>query len=216
MENKDHYISIAGKTTGEYKEKGSKFIAYVYPIQHEDDLPEFLIEIKKEHPKARHYCYAYRLGADHNIFRANDDGEPSGTAGKPILGAIDSNNLSDVCVIVVRYFGGTKLGVSGLIQAYKAASQEALSIAEKKDVFITRTCKIRFDYSHMGVIMDAVKQLDIEIAQMELDANPYLLLKIRTSLYDFLINSLKALLLNRKVEDIKPDTKIPYCTFEHD
>lgn len=214
MKTNDHYTSITSTTTGEYKEKGSKFLAYAYPMQNEDELTAFINELKKEHPKARHHCFAYRLGADNNIFRTNDDGEPSGTAGKPILGAIDSNGLSDVCIVVVRYFGGTKLGASGLIQAYKTASLDALSKAEKKDVFITQSCKLTFKYSHMGVIMDAVKQLGINITHMELDAHPYLLLDIRVSQYECMLNSLKALLLNRKVEDIKPDTKIPYCTFE--
>jgi uncharacterized YigZ family protein len=210
----DHYISIAQPSTGLYREKGSKFLAYAYPVSTEEDLLNHIDGLKKIHPKARHYCYAYRLGAGTDIFRANDDGEPSGTAGRPILGAIDSAELSDTGVVVVRYFGGTKLGASGLIQAYKKAAADALSTAIRKDLYITEDCKLKFDYGHMGIIMDVLKQLEIEISEKVLNESPYFILSIRASMFHEKIQLIKARLLNRNPEDINEDTIIPYCTFE--
>ena len=116
---KDHYKTVAGPAHGEYKDRGSKFLAYAFPVYAEEEWQARLEEVRREHPKARHHCYAYRLGLDGNNFRANDDGEPSGTAGRPILGQIDSFELVNILVIVVRYFGGTLLGASGLINAYR-------------------------------------------------------------------------------------------------
>src|SRR5690242_1989774 len=121
------YRTLAANTTGEFKDRGSKFLAYAYPIQTTKDVKEHIQALKKEHPKAVHYCYAYRIGTDGKEFRANDDGEPSGSAGRPILGQIDSSGLTNVLVVVVRYFGGTLLGVPGLINAYKTATMEALA-----------------------------------------------------------------------------------------
>lgn len=211
---KDHYISLAQPSTGLYREKGSKFLAYAYNVSTEDDLHNHINSLKKSHPKARHYCYAYRLGPGTDTFRANDDGEPSGTGGRPILGAIDSAGLSDTGVVVVRYFGGTKLGVSGLIQAYKKAAADALRNGHKKDVYITEECKLTFDYGHMGIIMDILKQLEIEIVEKVLTETPYFVLAIRSSMFHDKIQLIKARLLNRNPEDINEDTIIPYCTFE--
>jgi uncharacterized YigZ family protein len=210
----DHYISLSHPSTGLYREKGSKFLAYAYPVSSEEELLEHIESLKKEHPKARHYCYAYRLGPGDDLFRANDDGEPSGTAGRPIMGAINSAGLSDTGVVVVRYFGGTKLGASGLIQAYKKAAADALETASTRDVFITESCKMTFDYGHMGVIMDVLKQLEVEIAQKVLNESPYFILNIRASQFKEKIWMIKARLLNRNPEDINEETIIPYCTFE--
>ncbi|NNF33700.1 MAG: YigZ family protein [Saprospiraceae bacterium] len=210
----DHYISITEPSTGLYREKGSKFLAYAYPVSTEEDLLNHIDLLKKSHPKARHYCYAYRLGAGTDVFRANDDGEPSGTAGRPILGAIDSAGLSDIAVVVVRYFGGTKLGASGLIQAYKKAAVDSLNACDKKDVYITEECKLSFDYGHMGIIMDVLKHLEIEISEKVLTESPYFILAIRASMFHDKIRLIKARLLNRNAEDINEDTIIPYCTFE--
>ena len=210
----DHYISISSKSSGIYREKGSKFLAHAIPISTEEELITYISTLKKDHPKARHFCYAYRLGPDKNNFRANDDGEPSGTAGRPILGAIDSAGLSDVAVIVVRYFGGTKLGASGLIQAYKEAAIDALSDISRKDVYITRSCKLHFQYSHMGIIMEVLKRLQVDIEEKILNENPYFTIKIRTSEFERKIKLIKSTLLNRSPEDIDEETTIPYCTFE--
>ena len=124
------YKTIASTTQAEFKDKGSRFIAFAYPIQTLEEVKQYVSILKEEHHKARHWCYAYRLGVDGTQFRANDDGEPAGSAGRPILGQIDSAGLTDVLVIVVRYFGGTLLGVPGLIHAYKTAAAEALTVAE--------------------------------------------------------------------------------------
>ena len=126
----DTYKTLSKESMAENKDRGSKFIAYSYPLSIEADFTAFLDKLKKEHPKARHHCFAWRLGIDSNRYRANDDGEPSGTAGRPILGQIDSLGLTNVGVIVVRYFGGTLLGTSGLIEAYRDSTAEALRNAE--------------------------------------------------------------------------------------
>jgi len=126
----DQYQTIFESSIGEFKDRGSKFIAYAYPVYTEKDWQKHLEEVKKLHFKARHHCYAYRLGLDGNQFRANDDGEPSGTAGRPILGQIDSFGLTNVFVVVVRYFGGTKLGTSGLINAYRESTATAFRNAQ--------------------------------------------------------------------------------------
>ena len=210
----DHYISISAPSEGEYKDRGSKFIAYALPLNDEFHLSELLQEVKNQHPKARHYCFAYRLGVDMYNFRTNDDGEPSGTAGKPILAAIDSHKLSDILVIVVRYFGGTKLGVSGLINAYRSATNNSLSDATTKDVYLTRKCKVHFDYSHMGKIMDVIKHQNLQIIDKTFTDQPSVEIEIRESAFDHTISKIKASLLGWNIEDINDDTSVPYCTFE--
>ncbi|MFZ1579905.1 MAG: YigZ family protein, partial [Saprospiraceae bacterium] len=159
----DSYQTIASPSEGEYKEKGSKFLAYAYPMDAESDLDGFMTSLRDIHPKARHYCYAYKLGLDGTRFRANDDGEPSGTAGKPIYGQILSFGLTNVCIIVIRYFGGTKLGASGLIHAYKEASKAALDNAAIIEKYLYISYQLTFGYDHMGHIMNALKDPDIEI-----------------------------------------------------
>ena len=140
------------------KERGSKFIAYAYPIKNSDEFKERMNEIKKEHPKATHYCFAYRIGIDGNNFRVSDAGEPSGTAGRPILGQIDSKKLVNVLVIVVRYFGGTLLGVPGLISAYKSAAALVLQTVPMLQKNIEAEFRIEFDYTMMSDVMNIIKQ----------------------------------------------------------
>lgn len=157
----DTYRTISKASEGMYKEKGSKFISFAFPVRSEIDVKEKLEEVRKGYHDARHHCYAYRLGFDKMTYRVNDDGEPSGTAGKPIFGQFLSNDLTDILVIVVRYFGGTKLGVSGLIRAYKTATIEALnenSFVEKKvlDVY-----QVNFDYEQMNDVMKILKEDEI-------------------------------------------------------
>ncbi|MEZ4883445.1 MAG: YigZ family protein [Chitinophagales bacterium] len=166
----DTYQTLKELSIGEYKEKGSKFIAYAKAVYEEEDVKSFLEEIKQEHPKARHHCYAYRLGLDkEKDYRANDDGEPSGTAGRPIIGQIDSKGLSNVMVIVVRYFGGTKLGVPGLIRSYKTATKEALEIAEIEEKRLMKFFQLQFPYILMNEVMRIVKKNDIEIQSQGYD-----------------------------------------------
>lgn len=166
----DNYLTIEGLTVSEYRDKGSKFIAYAKPVFSMEAVSAFLDEVKSEHPKATHHCYAYRLGTDKELnYRSNDDGEPSGTAGKPILGQIDSKGLSNVMVIVVRYFGGTKLGVSGLIGAYKTSARMVLteSLIVEKEVEIT--FEIQFAYLNMNEVMSLVKRYPLKILYQSFD-----------------------------------------------
>ncbi len=154
----DSYKTIQSTSEGMYKEKGSKFIAYAFPVSCEADIKDEIDKLKKEYYDARHHCYAYMLGADKKDFRANDDGEPSSTAGKPILGQILSTDLTNILIVVVRYFGGTKLGVSGLIRAYKTAAFDAISNAEIIDKTVNDIYDIHFDYLVMNDVMRIIKE----------------------------------------------------------
>jgi uncharacterized YigZ family protein len=161
------YLTVEGQTEGLYKEKGSKFIGYAAPCENEEQAKE-LIEIwRKHHHQARHLCYAYRFGVKGEVYRANDDGEPSHSAGTPILGQIQSFELTNVLIGVVRYYGGTKLGVGGLITAYKTAAKEALEAATIVQKEIRLHVKISFDYADTPVVMQAVKQINGEIKQQD-------------------------------------------------
>ena len=160
-EIKDTYTSIDSPSRGLYKDQGSRFISFAYPVETEAQVKELVDSLKKEYHDARHHCYAYRLGLDGSRYRINDDGEPSSTAGRPILSQIDSAGLSDVLVVVVRYFGGIKLGVPGLIKAYKTASQDALSQARKVQKTAAVSYHIEFDYQNMESVMRALKDMEI-------------------------------------------------------
>ncbi len=167
MRNDLYYYTIDKAAFAEFKDKGSRFIAYAYPITKGDDFKKHLQVLKKEHPKAVHHCFAYRLGLDGNTFRVSDDGEPSSTAGKPILNVIDSNELTNVLIIVVRYFGGTLLGVSGLITAYKSATAMALQVIPfvKKPVEINY--ELQFDYTKMNDVMVVLKHYQCTILKQD-------------------------------------------------
>ncbi|GEO08623.1 hypothetical protein SAE01_11190 [Segetibacter aerophilus] len=167
MIDSSHYHTIEKPSTAEYKERGSKFLAYAYPIRSVEDFKKYLQLLKKEHPKAVHHCFAYRLGLDGNNFRVSDDGEPSGTAGKQILGQIDSKQIVNVLVVVVRYFGGTLLGVPGLINAYKTATALALQLTPviQKQVLVNYT--LQFDYTKMNDVMIIVRQFGCEVIKQE-------------------------------------------------
>ena len=142
----DSYFTLKSPSTGECRDRGSRFIALAYPVQQEEEVKSILQQIKKDHPQANHHCYAFRLTPDPTVYRASDDREPSGSAGKPILGAITSKGLTDVLVVVVRYFGGTLLGVPGLINAYRSAAVAALEHAELTEKFIEETFSLEFQY----------------------------------------------------------------------
>jgi uncharacterized YigZ family protein len=163
----DSYHTISAPSTGEFKDRGSKFIGYAWPVRTEEEAMAYVEGLRKEHFKARHHCFAWRLGLDGQRFRANDDGEPSGTAGRPILGQIDAAGLTDVVVVVVRYFGGVLLGASGLIQAYRESAAEALRQAEVVEKIVKDTFRFDFDYALMPDVMQALKKLDMEIFQQE-------------------------------------------------
>jgi uncharacterized YigZ family protein len=161
------YNTIERPAKAEFKDRGSSFLAYAYPIADADAFKKYLKELKEEHPKAAHHCFAYRLGMDKNNFRAGDDGEPSGTAGKPILGQIDSKNLTNICVIVVRYFGGTLLGVPGLINAYKTAASLALQLTPIQQKPVLVNYELQFDYTQMNDVMMVIKRFGCAILQNE-------------------------------------------------
>lgn len=160
MSDPDFYLTIEKPSSAEFKDRGSKFIAFAFPIETADDFKKQLQLLKKEHPKAVHHCFAYRIGTDGNNFRSSDDGEPSGTAGKPILGQLDSKGITNVAVIVVRYWGGTLLGVPGLINAYKTAAALALQVTPvvQKQVEVNYT--IEFEYNRMNEVMMVLKQIN--------------------------------------------------------
>lgn len=208
----DEYQSISNETTAEYKDKGSKFIAYTFPVESEAEVAEKLEQVKKEHFKARHFCYAYRLGANGQLFRANDDGEPSSTAGKPILGQIDSHSLTDVLVVVVRYFGGTKLGTSGLIQAYKTSAAAAL---DKADV-ITKTLqsiyRLQFDYAIMGEVMQAAKRLELNILAQQFETTAFLDVAFPKSEAEAQLLTFKSALLQLPESQVAAMENIPHLS----
>ena len=210
----DQYYTISAPTEGLYKEKGSKFISYAYSVTSEEQVEERLEEVRNLHHKARHHCYAYEIGIDGNRYRANDDGEPGGTAGRPILGQLHSHEVTDVLVIVVRYFGGTKLGASGLITAYKEAAKDALRIAEKKQVIIGNPYLLSFGYGEMGHIMNCIKTLELDILNKEFTGSCEVTINIRLSQQRELIQRLKAVLLEVSTEQIDEDTKVSFCKIE--
>lgn len=159
----DTYKTLEERCTGLFKEKGSKFIAWAVPVKTEEEVKLVLEELRKEYYDARHHCYAYILGPDKSAWRANDDGEPSGTAGKPIHGQLLSFDLTNVLIVVIRYFGGTKLGVSGLINAYKTAAREAIISGKIIELTVNEVYKIEFPYESMNEIMRIIKEESAQI-----------------------------------------------------
>jgi len=177
----DSYKSIAAASTGEFKDRGSKFIAYAWPVRTEAAAAEHLEGLRKEHFKARHHCFAWRFDPDGSRFRANDDGEPSGTAGRPILGQIDAFSLTYVMVVVVRYFGGTLLGTSGLINAYREAAAEALRNATVIECLVKDFYLLDFDYALMPDVMNAIKKMDLEVLHQNFEDRGRIEIGIRQS-----------------------------------
>lgn len=179
METKDIYRTIATVSQGIYKEKGSRFIAYAYPVATEEQIREILSGLKEKYYDARHHCYAWRLGADKKRFRANDDGEPSSTAGKPILGQLQSCDLTNILLVVIRYFGGIKLGVSGLINAYRQAAADALQNAVIVEKTVDEKIRIRFTYLVLNEVMRIVKEMEPEILERDFQVACEMLLSTR-------------------------------------
>ena len=175
----DKYLTINAPSEGLYKEKGSKFIAFAIPVSNVEQIKEILEEKRKEHHDARHVCYAYILGVDKADYRTNDDGEPSGTAGRPILGSLLSAGVTNVLIAVVRYFGGTKLGTSGLINAYKVASADALENAEIIEKTVDEEIHISFDYLVMNDVMKIIKDVAPQVLSQQFDNNCNMVLSIR-------------------------------------
>ena len=187
----DKYKEVKNHSTGIYKEKGSKFIAYSYPVYSEDQVKEKLEEVRKLEYSARHYCYAYILNPDKSSQRANDDGEPSSTAGKPILGQILSNDLTNILIIVVRYFGGVKLGVPGLIRSYKTAAADTIA----NSTLITKTIKehyeVSFKYPQMNDVMRLIKEFDLEVVNTDFQIDCKLIFAVPKSKANDIVNTFK-------------------------
>jgi uncharacterized YigZ family protein len=189
----DEYQTIEHLSEGSYKEKGSRFIAIAVPVQTIDELKQQIEKIRKQYHDARHHCYAYRLGPEPHESRQNDDGEPSGTAGKPIYGQIQSFGLTNILIVVVRYFGGVKLGTGGLIQAYKTAARDAIT----KGKIITRTwnvtLEIRFDYVHMDPVMRIIRDEGGRIIRQESIEKCSITLEVRKGNFESLVQKIASI-----------------------
>ncbi|MBP5488565.1 MAG: YigZ family protein [Bacteroidales bacterium] len=186
-ELKDTYISIAAPSEGLFKDQGSRFIALAYPVESEDEVKALLEKARKEYHDARHHCLAYRLGPAGALWRASDDGEPAGSAGRPILGQIDSAGLSDIAVIVVRYFGGIKLGIPGLIRAYKSSTADAINNAQIIEKVAGVWYELQFDYAQMPEVMKVVKDLGLPSRNQQFGESCSMEVRVRLTLQeDFL------------------------------
>ena len=197
----DTYKTITEPSEGIYTEKRSKFIAIALPVRTHEEIKAHLEVYQKKYYDARHVCYAYMLGHERKDFRANDNGEPSGTAGKPILGQINSNELTDILIIVVRYFGGIKLGTSGLIVAYKAAAAEAIASATIVEKTVEDEVTVLFEYPFMNDIMRIVKEEEPEIIQQSYDMDCSMTLRIRRSMMPCLMARLEKVETARIIDD---------------
>ena len=187
----DRYRSIEAPSTGVYKDNGSKFLAFAFPVESEEQVRSHLAALRKEYFDARHHCYAYRIGLDGATWRANDDGEPSSTAGRPILGQLLSAELSDILVVVVRYFGGVKLGVPGLIKAYKTATAEAIAAARIVEKTACATCRIGFDYTRMNDVMKIVKEWNLQILSQQFENNCEITVRVGLAKVDAFCENLR-------------------------
>ncbi|MEN8201451.1 MAG: YigZ family protein [Bacteroidota bacterium] len=187
---KDLYRTIEAPAEGNFRDKGSKFLAFAYTVNSEEEIREQIGRLKKEYHDARHHCFAWRLGADMEQFRVNDDGEPSGSAGKPIFGQIQSRNLTNILVVVVRYFGGTLLGVGGLMRAYRSASSAALDQARIIELKVHKTLKLEFGYEQMNSVMKVIKDLGLEFEDQDFDLKCTLSLKVWTRMMDRVLSQL--------------------------
>lgn len=177
----DTYKTIVRPAEGLFKDKGSKFIAFAYPILSEADVKPVLSSLRTEHTKANHFCYAYRLTPDRNVYRVNDDGEPSGTAGRPILNTLLSADITNIVIVVVRYFGGTLLGVPGLINAYKSAAAEALNVSEVVERTVNDRYELKFDYLVMNDVMRLIKEEQLDIIEQLFDNHCSISFEVRKS-----------------------------------
>ena len=190
METADQYKSIAAPSEGLFKDNGSRFLALAYPVESPEQVKVIVAGLKKKYHDARHHCFAYRLGYQGDVWRASDDGEPSGSAGRPILGQIDSLGLSDVLVVVVRWFGGIKLGIPGLIRAYRSSSADALSQATLIEKTAARRFRLRFDYLSMNDVMKVLKDMDLPPSAQEYGESCSLEVRVRLGAVDIFMERL--------------------------
>jgi uncharacterized YigZ family protein len=192
----ESFLSIKEKSEGLYKEKGSKFLSFAHPIESEDQFKEILHAYKKEYSTARHHCYAFKIGNMQALYRYSDDGEPSGTAGKPIYGQILSKNVTNICIIVVRYFGGTLLGAGGLVSAYKAAASNALENAVIIEHTIKQVYRITYTYEQTSLVMSLLNKFDIDQLKSEYDTNCRMDIAVNKSQVDNLLANFNEQLIN--------------------
>lgn len=193
---KDTYRSISAPSEGLFKDNGSRFIALAYPVETLGQIRDILESVKKEYHDARHHCFAYRIGLDGGVFRSSDDGEPSGSAGRQILGQIDSAGLSDILVVVVRYFGGIKLGIPGLIRAYRTSTADALANAATIEKIAGRNIRISFDYIEMNNVMKVLKDLNLPQSNQKYDNLCSMDVRVRLSQLDDFLNRIEKFLLS--------------------
>lgn len=208
------YLTIGAAGIGEFKDRGSKFIGYAYAADSEEQVAAYIDELKRDHLKARHHCYAYVLDREGKLFRANDDGEPSGTAGKPILGQITKAELKQVLVVVVRYFGGTKLGTSGLINAYRAAAEQAIADANILEVTVKERFALAFGYGEMGHVMNVVKRQGLTMVEKDFGVSPRIVIEVEERGAELEIRKLKAALLDISLDRIDEETEVDFCTIK--
>ncbi|SHO62915.1 IMPACT family protein [Algoriphagus zhangzhouensis] len=187
----DTFLTLAGESNGLFKDRNSKFLYYAFPVRSEEEVKERQAELKKKYYDARHHCYAFVIGRDGDFFRASDDGEPNHTAGDPILGQIRSHNLTNTLIIVVRYFGGTKLGVSGLINAYKTSASMAIEENEIIEEQVKERVSIHFPYPVMNDVMKLVKQYELEILDQEMTLDCKMTLEFREKLKETVLETLE-------------------------
>lgn len=187
----DTYQTILKPSEGLFKDKGSKFISFAYPVKNEEEIKLILVNIRKLHFSAKHCCYAWSLGLNNEKFRVNDDGEPSGTAGRPIFGQIQSNKLTNILLVVIRYFGGTLLGVSGLIQAYKKAASDAILNAEIVSRHVEHILEVCFEYLGMNDLMLLIKEEQLEIVNSSFDLQCSIRLKVRSAILEEVLTKIE-------------------------
>jgi len=207
-EGGDIYHTIDKLTLSEFKEKGSKFIGYLFPTTNVETFEDTLNKIKKEHIKASHHCFAYRMNFENETYRFSDDGEPSGTAGKPMYGQIIKNNLYDLACISVRYYGGTNLGTSGLISAYRASCAMAIDNANIIEKTLSHIVELKFDYSIMGNLMSELKGLNIPIIEKKLEEEGSLKIELPKSITKDKIDLLKSKMLGVSLEQINDQVHV--------
>jgi uncharacterized YigZ family protein len=193
LASEDTFLTLKMESEGLYKEKGSKFLAFAYPVQNEEEVKEKLELLRKKHHDARHHCYAYILGKNQELYRASDDGEPNHSAGDPILGQIRSNQLTHVLIVVVRYFGGTKLGVGGLITAYKTAAAQSIANNEIITAVLQKKVKIDFEYLRMNEVMKLIRDYELQIIDQHFDNQCQIIIEVRQKLLDDLTHKISDL-----------------------
>jgi uncharacterized YigZ family protein len=214
MENNFQYKTINSPGYGEFRDRGSKFLAHIFPIVNGEEAGNALEGIRKLHGKANHHCFAWRLGLDGLKYRANDDGEPSGTAGKPILGQIDSNGLTNVLIVVTRYFGGTLLGTSGLINAYRLAAAAAIDNADVIEKELSDYYVFYCDYGKMPLIMDAAKKYELTIIRQSFDLNCELTIEFPKSKWDGKLVQFIAQALSLRIDQVNSTLLLPHLKWE--